>query len=904
MNVVQHTDKQKLAEWFQSVCFYCCVLALTSCGESTLPVEQNQAPDPVLVDVPIAFIKRDLAIGEAGATAGVRDMRDPAEFLPGAALYIKARASASAQEINVTDRLFVSESSQDNSEEQVPAYDVKGLTVSYDGARLLFALREPSSEILPNPTWNIWEYHRQDDELRRVIASDIVAGSGEDTGPVYLPDGRILFSSTRQRYNQAILLDEGKPQYSGLVESLNTHASVLHVMNPDGTGIEQISFNQSHDLDPIVAPNGKVIFSRWDHAGGDKGIHLYQMNSDGSDLEILYGRHSHQQQGQTLHFTQSQITPSEQLLAAITEYRAPRLGGDYTVIDTQGFTDIDTPVASNPSASGQPQQPGLFADVTPNADYSLPGLFASLYPLWDGTGRYIYTWSQCRALAPIPEDASEDEERLTVPCNQEVIDDPNYSPAPPLFGLWLYDPADNTQLPLTIPQEGIAYTEAVALDARSFPADPSFPERDENLQNLNMGLVHIRSVYDFAGEDTSPTGINNISNPVDVAVDARSERFIRVVKSVSIPDDDVLDFNNSAFGRSRNQLFREVLGYAPIQPDGSSLFAVPANVPFAISIVDANGKRVSPRHQNWLQVVPGEIKTCNGCHTSQSTAPHGRLEAEAASINLGAPTNGGQFPGTNPAMFTDIGETMAETFVRIVGPSLISPNIAFTDVWSNPQTTTLAADINLTFADMATPLPITQACAQNWTALCRIEINYPEHIQPLFERVRETRNEFGEVIAERTCISCHSAAGADGLSQVPAAQLDLSGTPSPNNADVLTSYRELMFGDNAVELVDGVLVDIIELVVDENGDPVFLVDENGDLILDPEGNPIQVTRTVPVAPSMNVGGAMASSRFFTPLNDISGSHSGFLDPVEQKLIAEWLDIGGQYYNNPFAIPPN
>ena len=31
-------------------------------------------------------------------------------------------------------------------------------------------------------------------------------------------------------------------------------------------------------------------------------------------------------------------------------------------------------------------------------------------------------------------------------------------------------------------------------------------------------------------------------------------------------------------------------------------------------------------------------------------------------------------------------------------------------------------------------------------------------------------------------------------------------------------------------------------------------------------------------------------------------HTGTLNPAELKLIAEWLDIGGQYYNNPFAVP--
>jgi hypothetical protein len=64
-----------------------------------------------------------------------------------------------------------------------------------------------------------------------------------------------------------------------------------------------------------------------------------------------------------------------------------------------------------------------------------------------------------------------------------------------------------------------------------------------------------------------------------------------------------------------------------------------------------------------------------------------------------------------------------------------------------------------------------------------------------------------------------------------------------------------------------------------------------------------------VAPSMSVTGARASSRFFDmftnaadPRNAVT-NHVGFLSPAELKLLAEWLDIGGQYYNNPFDVPP-
>jgi hypothetical protein len=60
---------------------------------------------------------------------------------------------------------------------------------------------------------------------------------------------------------------------------------------------------------------------------------------------------------------------------------------------------------------------------------------------------------------------------------------------------------------------------------------------------------------------------------------------------------------------------------------------------------------------------------------------------------------------------------------------------------------------------------------------------------------------------------------------------------------------------------------------------------------------------VPVAPSMSAVGARASVPFFSRF-DAGGSHQGWLTPDELRLIAEWLDIGGQYYNDPFMAPVN
>jgi hypothetical protein len=84
----------------------------------------------------------------------------------------------------------------------------------------------------------------------------------------------------------------------------------------------------------------------------------------------------------------------------------------------------------------------------------------------------------------------------------------------------------------------------------------------------------------------------------------------------------------------------------------------------------------------------------------------------------------------------------------------------------------------------------------------------------------------------------------------------------------------------------------------------MLVDEQVQIGVDAMGNPILAP--VSINPSMSAAGARIST-FFSCF-DVGGggcpsrSHVGYLSPDELKLIAEWLDIGAQYYNDPFAVP--
>jgi hypothetical protein len=338
---------------------------------------------------------------------------------------------------------------------------------------------------------------------------------------------------------------------------------------------------------------------------------------------------------------------------------------------------------------------------------------------------------------------------------------------------------------------------------------------------------------------------------------------------------------------------REILGYAPVEPDGSVVVKVPANVAIALSVLDRNGRRTTSRHQNWLQLRPGQVLTCNGCHVPQTGGPsHGRQDA-FVSVWGGATLDGQPFPNTESAFFADFGETMAQVKKRIscaTDCALITPSVdvVYDDIWTDPVAAGRARDASFAYryTDLTTPLPVPGDCITDWSPRCRITINYEAHIHPLWAKPRVTLDVDGmTVLADDTCTSCHTPTDAVGAPQVPASQLDLTDGLSDINADHFKAYRELLSADNEQELVDGVLVDrLIQIGVD----PVT-------------GTPILVP--VGINPPMNTAGARNSPNFFNRFAPL-GSHAGRLSPAELRLLSEWVDIGAQYYNDPFQAPLN
>ncbi len=882
------------------------LIAACSSGDG-VSIGDGQDSDPVVIDFPIAYVRAPLPVDDDGEFEQ-SDLRDMITFQFGADLYFRDRASPSTEAVNITGDLTQGQ------------YAVRDVEISYDGSTILFAMRGPVDMGLDlddedQPTWNIWEYVIEDSNLRRVIASDLTSEIGHDVSPHYLPDGRILFSSTRQIRSKAVLLDEGKPQYSAQDENDNEPAFVLHVMNSDGTGVEQVSYNQSHDFDPSVLSNGQVVFSRWDNAPGNNAVNLYRMNPDGSSLELLYGNESHDTgtNGETVQFMQPRELEDGRIMALVRPFTDTDGGGDLIVIDTPTYVENTQPTRDNPGMTGPAQSAATVNPVSTEADAPSPGgRYASVYPIQDGTGRLLVSWSQCR-LTDIPDpavDPATAPPAVFYPCTTENLANPLYEPADPIYGIWMYDPRDDTQAPVVPPEDGFMFTEVVSADPR--PAPPVILDSvnnfaaDPDLVSESAGVISIRSVYDFDGGAVAD--INALADPSVTAADARPARFLRIVKPVSMPDEDTLDIDDTAFGVSTAQGMREILGYVPIEPDGSVMVKVPANVAFGISILDADGRRISARHQNWLQVRPGQLLECSGCHVGNSGLSHGRYDA-FDSAWTGAATAGVSFyPSTVDALFVgEVGETMAEVRARIScgtdNCSSIEPsvNLRFTDVWTDETKAGRAPDAPFQYDyvgldGLQTVPPTATTCIPptgQWSANCRIVINYETIIHPLWASPRPVLDAFGMPVLDQngqpvtnTCTNCHNTVDLAGATIVPAGQLDLTDGISDLEPDHFNSYQELMSGDEA-------------LTLDANGNLITLTEEVG---IDPVTG-LPIIQPVQVGPSMSTAGANASNRFFSGF-EAGQSHDGYLSDAEKRLIAEWLDVGAQYYNNPFDAPIN
>jgi HEAT repeat protein len=110
--------------------------------------------------------------------------------------------------------------------------------VAWDGQTILFCRRGGADD----PWWHLYRVNADGTGLRQ-----LTHGPYHDVQPVFLPDDRILFSSSRIGM---------RDEYHGYP------ATGLTVMNPDGSDLHCIGFNLGRDNEPTVLHDGRIGFSR------------------------------------------------------------------------------------------------------------------------------------------------------------------------------------------------------------------------------------------------------------------------------------------------------------------------------------------------------------------------------------------------------------------------------------------------------------------------------------------------------------------------------------------------------------------------------------------------------------------------------------------------------------------
>jgi len=344
--------------------------------------------------------------------------------------------------------------------------------VSWDGERILFSMRAPGES-----DRNIWEIGADGTGLRRVTS-----GGGHDFDPLYLPDGAIVFTSSR----------------AGEMDEYNhSPAEHLYACDANGGNIERISFNQSDDFDPAMLADGHIIYTRWEHFGTFNRFPLFFTNPDGTGTFHMYGPHDR-------NFFHAQPTPDGRLIA-VESTRVNEDAGPIVVIKLE-----------NGPADPAPGPDSDYWDVlTPdvNTDGAPWAYGAFKYPFPLGNNRYIASYT-----LPAAEDEQADYGLYTFTLSQTgagTAEDPATLSLDALSFLY-NDPATNEyDAQLLWPREKpIVIPRAVdsSRDSGTFLAHDVFNRSLQDDQEVPLrGVTPVPQIAVFASRPTQAGETNDFS---------------------------------------------------------------------------------------------------------------------------------------------------------------------------------------------------------------------------------------------------------------------------------------------------------------------------------------------------------------------------------------------------------
>jgi len=389
------------------------------------------------------------------------------------------------------------------------------------------------------------------------------------------------------------------------------------------------------------------------------------------------------------------------------------------------------------------------------------------------------------------------------------------------------------------------------------------PVQEPEQPEVATTLVEIRSVYAHNGMDKSVMGLEAMSNPQTLPMSERSERFVRVWAH---PDYEP----------------KQLKGYAPIQPDGSVVFALPPYTQFSYEVVNKLGKKLN------ASVMQDSEFAYDHFTTSQVIASGAEGDVLCIdcnqNVNTGAPQANWVWPNTNGQITsTQAGQTMAMALhASDIEASILNTRMTYIDAWT-PAPLSPVASIDLGYEGL-TNKPVSVACEQELGADCIANITYNDHIEPLWSK--GGRDEDGN-----SCVDCHDNRGFT--------KLDLSGYGQLSSLDALFGKQgNYMYLANRFSEVG-------EQHCRRFVEPPFAIQPENDCFSCYEQTYMSELGAISSANFFDLFDQDADDDHWTfkplSLDDnaeqeaqrIRDLHNSMLTPQERKLIAEWLDRGMQ-----------
>ncbi len=460
---------------------------------------------------------------------------------------------------------------------------VRDPELSFDGTRLLFAWRKTNRGLSttgrlapPEGNYKIYEMTLADRSIRQLTTD---ATYGADFEPCCLPDGNIMFSSSRCVQEVTCGWGDG---------------SNLYLMDEDGNYARRIGFDQTQTGFPHLLNDGRVIYTRRDYNDrGQSYAHaLFVMNPDGTFQTEYYGNTS--MVPTSIQHTRA-IPGSSKTMGIAGGYHTTQ-GGKLVVID--------------PSKGRQNYDGLTFLNWTPTPPEEVN---QENYCRVGEQYAYPYPFDENRFLVSFtPHGGYLTRSSGAVNANREH-EHMRYS---------LYYMTMDGQRELLAAHSELSCTQAVPLRPRPKP-----PARATQVDYTKSdGVCYVQDVY---------------YGPSAEGIERGTVKKLRVVKLFYKPATIGAGGwapNRKDVGPGRpyggygwhsvlpagvgSASFdaKEILGEAVVHPDGSAMFEVPAREPVYFQLVDADGLVVQTM-RSWATLMPNENFSCVGCHEENEAAP-------------------------------------------------------------------------------------------------------------------------------------------------------------------------------------------------------------------------------------------------------------------------------------------